>query len=108
MELVAEPGWDDEIDLLGVRILGDVANDIADDARAVCPVDTGALLQSIGSSMAVAGDAAYVEAGADYASAVEEGHRVAYRGADGFVHYTGGVVPAQPFLRPSLYRERQL
>ncbi len=39
----------------------------------------------------------------DYSAWVEDGHRIAYRGADGMVHYTGGVVAPEPYLRPSLY-----
>lgn len=39
----------------------------------------------------------------DYSVWVEDGHRVAYLGEDGLVHYTGNVVPPEPYLRPSIY-----
>jgi hypothetical protein len=80
--------------------------DIAGDARRYCPVDTGALKESIENHME--GDDIIVSAtgGADgrvYAAYLELGHRV-YHPSTGI---TGPeVVPPQPFLRPALYQER--
>ena len=58
---------------------------VAENARAICPVDTGTLRASIGTS--VSGNTAQVYAGADYAVYVEMG---TYKMA------------AQPFLTPAL------
>lgn len=80
--------------------------EIAGDARDFCPVDTGALKESIEDHMD--GDDLIVSAtgGADgrtYARFVEFGHRV-YHPSTGV---TGPeVVPAEPFLRPALFKQR--
>lgn len=107
IHLEDDPDWHDKVkaDLEGrFRKLLDV---MADDARTLAPVDTGLLKKSINSEV-VDETTGIVRAGVYYAPYVEEGHRVAYRGADGQKHYTGEVVPPQPFLKPSLFRKRDL
>lgn len=98
---VAEPGWRETVDEYKRQVLSQVVGQVQEIAKRLAPVDTGHLRESI--SSIIEGDIGTVMATADYALFVEEGHRIAYRGADGEVHYTGGVVPPQPFLRPALY-----
>jgi hypothetical protein len=80
--------------------------EVAGDARELCPVDTGALKESIEHHLE--GDDLIVSAkgGADgrtYACYVEFGHRV-YHPSTGVVGPE--VVPEQPFLRPALFKRR--
>jgi hypothetical protein len=84
----------------------DLGADIEADAVRYCPVDTGALRDSIEHHLN--GNVLVVKAtGSDerfYARWVETGHRVA--------HPSTGIVgpervPAQPFLRPALYAVRR-
>jgi hypothetical protein len=76
---------------------------IADRARIYCPVDTGALRDSIDKSME--GTTLVVSAvggagGREYAAYIELGHRVFHP----FTHVTGPEwAVARPFLRPALY-----
>jgi phage gpG-like protein len=103
VEYREEPGWHDHV--APVRDwFAKIVSDIKADATVLAPVDTGALKASIKSE--ISGDTARIGTNLDYAPYVEEGHRVAYRGADGTTHYTGEVVPPQSFLRPALYRKR--
>lgn len=104
MEWVENPGWHDEIDGPIRRWFHDLLLDIGTDAEMLAPVRTGALKASI--RVDENGDTGIIGSDLDYSVWVEEGHRVAYRGRDGEVHYTGGVVPPQPYLRPALYRAR--
>jgi hypothetical protein len=104
MRYEENPGWHDEFEPDKDRWFGDLVLDIGVDAEAIAPVDTGHLKQSVYAE--VNGDTGIVGAKAHYALYVEEGHRIAYRGADGEIHYTGGFVPPQPFLKPALFRGR--
>lgn len=104
MEYVPNPGWRDEVEPDKRRWFEDIVLDVGVDAEALAPVDTGHLKQSITAD--VDGDTGIVHAGAHYALYVEEGHRVAWRGEDGAVHYNGNVVPGQPYLKPALFRSR--
>lgn len=81
----------------------DLGPKIADRARVYCPVDTGALRDSIDKSMD--GTTCVISAvggagGRVYAAYIELGHRV-------FHPFTGEVGPewavARPFLRPALF-----
>jgi hypothetical protein len=80
--------------------------EVAGDARNFCPVDTGALKESIEHHLD--GDDLIVSAtgGADgriYATYIEMGHRVFHPST----RVVGPeVVPAQPFLRPALFQRR--
>ena len=98
---VPDPNWRGHVDALADGLLDRLAAKVLDNAQRAVPVDTGALLESLRSSRE--GHTARVGSDLDYSVYVEEGHRVAYRGADGLVHYTGDVVPPEPYLRPSLY-----
>lgn len=104
MEYREDPSWRGHVDKAAHLWLARIARDVESDAKALAPVDTGRLRASISSE--VSGDTARIGSDLDYAGFVEEGHRVAYRGADGATHYTGEVVPPQPFLKPALYRKR--
>lgn len=67
----------------------EIAAEIADDARRLCPVDTGVLRSSI--DWVWEGGAALIVADAPYA---------------GYVELGTSKMAAQPFLRPALYRQR--
>jgi hypothetical protein len=74
---------------------------IVADAIRYAPERSGFLRASI--RYWVSGDTLYVGAFADYAADVELGHRVFHR----FKHVLGPeVVPAEPYLRPALYKYR--
>ena len=82
---------------------------IREDARRYCPVDTGALRDSIEDSYDEASQTLYVTATGDgernYAYYVETGHRV-YHPSTG---QTGpSRVAPESFLRPAIYQQRAL
>lgn len=104
MRYVPNPGWHGEINGPVGEWFERIILDIGTDAEAIAPVDTGALKQSIRADRQ--GNVGIIGSDLDYSVYVEEGHRVAYRGSDGEIHYTGEVVPPQPYLKPSLYRAR--
>lgn len=103
-DYVPDRNWRENVaaDVRGTfsRLVGE----IREDARALVPVDTGRLRESIDSE--INGDTARIGSDLNYALYVEEGHRVGYAGPDGETVFTGNVVPPQPFLRPALYRKR--
>lgn len=103
MEYDADPNWETHIGELKAEHLAAVVGRVKVAAEAAAPVDTGAMLASVYSE--IDGDTGRVGSPLYYALYVEDGHRVAYRGADGEIHYTGDVVPPQPWLRPALYSE---
>lgn len=84
----------------------DLGQDIEDDAVRYCPVDTGALRDSIehhmnGNSLIVKASGSEDRA---YARWLEEGHRVFHPST----RIVGPeVVPAEPFLKPALYAVRR-
>ena len=94
--------------------LGKVARErlgpaIREDAKRFCPVDTGALRDSIKDSYDEASQTLYVTATGDgernYAYFVETGHRV--------WHPSTGIVGPQrvapePFMRPAIWQQRAL
>ena len=98
--------WHEKVAERMSEILEEVAVQIEADAKAGAPVDTGDLKASIDHE--VVGRTARIGSNLDYAGWVEDGHRVAYRGADGETVFTGETVPPQPYLRPALYRTREL
>lgn len=114
MEVVAETGWHKNIDVLGGHMLDKVSSAVLDDTRRVCPVSRdgsngnppGTLRDSL--RRAVGETSARVGSDLDYSVWVNEGHRVAYRDANGSIVYTGDVVPPQDFLRGPLYTKRVL
>jgi phage gpG-like protein len=100
------------------NLLRPLAESVMRDAKRLCPVDTGHLSESITYEI-VSWDEAIVGTDMDYAASVEFGsqpHTIRTRNAkvltDGkkvfgtVVHHPG--TPAQPYLRPALYRERGL
>lgn len=100
------------------KLLRPLAESVMRDAKRLCPIDTGHLSESITYEI-VSWDEAIVGTDVDYAASVEFGsqpHTITARNAkvlsDG-KHIFGKTVrhpgtPAQPFLRPALYRERGL
>jgi hypothetical protein len=106
-----------EIDAAISRYLERLAVAIETDAKAGCPVDTGALATSIESE--VNGQTIRVGSNLGYAASVEMGaapHIIRVKNArvlanretgqvfGPVVHHPGNK--AQPFLRPSLFRQR--
>jgi len=81
------PGTLAWIEHVGDRVVDNILEEIAEDARRYAPVDTGELLASIH----VDKSERRVVAEADHAAPVEMGS-----------HYG----PAQPYLRPALYKKR--
>ena len=114
----------DENGLARIRSLIDgvgegVATAVYRDARRLCPRDTGALKRSI--KLFNAGRTWYVSVGTDYWADVEYGtrpHIIRSHGAyplrnratgqvfGPVVHHPG--TPAQPFMRPAIYRTRSV
>lgn len=78
-----------QIDAAIERMMGRLVDEIADDAQNNAPVNTGELVASI--SGEVSGTEGRVGALADHAAYVELGTE---------------NMPAQPYLRPSLYKKR--
>jgi HK97 gp10 family phage protein len=87
------PDWHHKVKT--TELLRSIAEDIAADARDLCPVDTGTLRDSIAVEAAEenleSGPSISIVAKTDYAAFVEEGTRT-HR--------------AQPFLRPALNKHR--
>lgn len=71
-------------------------SEIARDAKALAPVDTGRLRASIDADH----EGLKVTVDAPYWAPVEYGHRVVAWG-----HETGKYEPPQPFMRPAAYRQ---
>jgi hypothetical protein len=111
---VEDPGWQDRIHADLVDLMTRLGGEILSDAEAACPVSrdgsNGNEPGHLRNSLRRAQEDTTVRVGTDvdYGLYVEEGHRVAYRNAQGQKVFTGTVVPPQPFLRPALYRERGL
>lgn len=91
MRVVFEPGWEHRIDGDVTELLDRLGEQIAVDARTICPVDTGRLRDSIEHEVDV--DSVRIGTNVDYAVYQEEGTR---------------YMDPQPFLRPALYRVRSL
>lgn len=89
MHVVFEPGWERHIDGDVTDLLEQLGSEIEADARAVCPVDTGRLRDSL--EHEVNGDTLRVGTNVEYAVYVEEGTR---------------YMEAEPYLRPALFRVR--
>lgn len=110
----SDPDWRNHLVDLKHDLLARASRDVLDDVQRGCPVSfdgsngnpPGYLRDH--QRRAIEGDAARVGSDVDYAVWVEDGHRVAYRGANGETVYTDAVVPPQPFLRTAINRKRQL
>lgn len=113
-EFVEERDWRQKIRDDLVELMSRLGGDILVDAENGCPVSrdgsNGNPPGHLRASLRKAQQDTTVRIGTDlnYGLYLEEGHRVAYRNAEGIVVYTGAVVAPQPFLRPALYRERHL
>jgi hypothetical protein len=117
---VASSGWDEELNLsIETDLIQPLAEDIRDDAKRLCPEDSGDLAESI--------DITYIPGGArigtdmDYALATELGsgpHPIRATGAKVLANKETGEffgkqvthpgTPEQPFLRPALYTDRNI
>jgi hypothetical protein len=103
MEFVEEPGWHERVMEFAHAAQDKVARDVLADMKAIVPVDTGALRESLDLGRI---DDTTVRVGSkdkDYSVYVEEGHRIVAWG-----HETGRFQPPQPYMRPALFRERSL
>lgn len=100
-----EPGLE-EIQVVATRVRNNFLDDCKPDAERLAPVDTGDLYLSID----VDHGAGQLVARVPHAAAVEMGsapHDIPNAFGRGVtVHHPGG--PAQPYLRPAVYRTRVL
>lgn len=118
-----DPDWVKLAEIRSDRAIRHVTEEIADDMRHGVPVDTGALHDSIHTSYPQVGKGRAHAGGirADYWADVEYGtgphvirvrnKKVLHNAETG--QFFGQVVnhpgtPAQPFMRPALYRHRDL
>lgn len=90
MDIVFNAGWELVLDEVSSRMLEKIAADVETDAKSACPVKSGRLRDSIDHRME-APDHAVVFSDVPYAAFVEEGTR---------------HMPAEPYLRPALYKQR--
>jgi hypothetical protein len=114
--VVLTSGWEQHIEGAAADFLEKIAGEVEDDAKAICPVDTGKLRESI--EHEVDGMTARIGSNVSYALYVEEGtspHIIRAKnggalfwpGADhpvAVVHHPG--TRAEPYLKPALYRAR--
>lgn len=113
-ELHIDEDWYDRLQPRVNEMIVRVAKAVRDDARKTCPVDTGALKESLTVLNSGVGEAR-VASHLPYCAAVELGfHGEEYvrpymrDGRPVRGHSRQGNTPAQPFLRPALYRTRDL
>lgn len=110
-----EDGWYEEFLVPQInRTIMRVTAAVRDDAKRICPVDTGALRESL-VALNSAPMTGRVSSHLPYCAAVELGfHGLEYvrphtnRGRPVRGHVRWQNTPSQPFLRPSLYRVRDL
>lgn len=117
--VVVSPSGLGQIDIRLNRMNRNMVEDVADDARRRCPVDTGELRASIGTRM-VASKHGQVTVGTDHWAPTEYGSgphiirvrhaKVLYNDETGeffgrLVHHPG--TPEQPFMRPAAYTKRR-
>lgn len=96
-------GWEEKLRNPTMDLLARLGTDIADDARAACPVDTGALKASIYTQMRDDGEA--IRIGADAKAKGADGAELDYTYALYVELGTRNTHP-EPFLRPALFRRR--
>lgn len=96
----------EHIQVIATRVRNNFLDDCKPDAERLAPVDTGDLYLSID----VDHGAGEIRADTPYAAAVEMGsrpHDIPNAFGRGITaHHPGG--PAQPYLRPAVFRERRL
>ena len=109
-----DDGWLDRLMPEINDVIVKVSNAICADAKAVCPVDTGDLKRSLHVTNPSPG-VGHVGSDLPYCTIVEMGfhgeeHVRAYlrQGHPVKAHTRRVKYPAQPYLRPSLYRTRDL
>jgi hypothetical protein len=113
-EYESDPDWRSHLATAKHDLLDRASRDVLDDVLRACPVSpTGSNGNPPGhlrdhQRRAIKDERARIGSDVDYSVWVEDGHRVAYRGANGETVYTGEVVPPQPFLRTALNRQRRL
>lgn len=78
-----------------------IGSEILADAKVYCPKKTGALAASL--KLEVSRRSFRISSDKDYAAPVELGHWLVAWGV-----HTGRFIPAQPYLRPALYKKRTL
>lgn len=96
-------GWEERLREPTMDLLAKLGVAIADDARAACPVDTGALKASVYTRMRDDGKA--VQIGADAKVRGRGGELLGYTYTPYVELGTRHMAP-QPFLRPALFRRR--
>lgn len=116
--VIVNPDWHERLEAATVADFVRLVEDIADDARHACPVDTGALMESIGTHFPEP-SVGIVSVGTKYWASVEYGsapHIIESHGDyplrnretgqvfGRVVHHPG--TPAQPFMRVALLRKR--
>lgn len=98
VEFTANPRLEALIRAAAGEVVRDIAEDIADDARRLVPVDTGRLRAGIHVEHAKDGDAHVVSSRVD-----EDGEETK---VPVYVEYGTRNMAAQPYLRPAAYRRR--
>lgn len=101
------PGWQAHVAVAKRNLLEtELCPAILADMVGGVPIDTGELRDSL--DFEVIGDdiGRIGSRDAKHSAPVEEGHEIVYRGADGEKVHTGRMVPAQPYMKPALYRKR--
>lgn len=101
--VVMVDSWEVKLRDPTMDLLARLGVDIADDARAACPVDTGALKASIYTQMRDDGEA--VRVGADAKARGRDGTALDYTYSV-YVEMGTRYMHAEPFLRPALFRRR--
>ena len=123
-EVHFDPEWWRHIDVAGRELLDRLGSAILADMRAGCPRDTNVLLEALDKATVdtAAGPVEQIGSrGVDYAASVEMGSRPHVIRSHGpwplrnretgqvfgqVVHHPG--TKAQPFMRPALYKQRDL
>lgn len=98
--VVIDPAGMARIEVATGGVIERITEDVAADAILICPVRSGDLKRSIEPELVDVRHGRVV-ARKEYAAAVECGHRKVLWG-----RVTDEFVPAQPFLRPALFRVR--
>lgn len=113
-ELKIEDGWYDRLAPTVNTMIVKAMTEVQKDAQAICPVDTGELKASLTVINSAPGQARIISH-LPYCAAVELGfHGEEYvrphmrQGRPVRGHMRRGNSPEQPFLRPALYRTRDL
>lgn len=85
------PGWENQLDV--EKEMSDIGNQVAEDARRMAPVETGALRDSIQSEVSGSGTETTVRVGSNLEYAI-------------YVEMGTSNQGAQPFLRPAATKKR--